>query len=1081
MTDPTIIGATEADTLLAEIKDLDYQIGLKQYDVDHAGDDADPDDLAGLRQDLFKLEQLRNHKAARYQTVTGAAAPPAPAPITERPADPPDALGNILAAAQGISAAPRDFGQEPGGGADRDWHEEHGDWMPIASSVPDDAAPAPTDELGPPTPSVQVLTPDGHPIPAINRDQPFVVSVHVPSSSAKPPETIDVSIATKNGSATLTLRSIGGNHTDGYTYQSQPMTLEHGGEGGGAITIATGTRLQFEFSTGGTGAIATDNGEPIQISYGESATTVQAFDSALDQTIWATQTFIAGFDTFVRQTLINLKNQPVNDATRALKAWAENKLRILENWHTIAGSPTFGRMEQAHYGIAYWTILRTVDDTRDRRYEDIISKAREDITNGYRDAFTKFQVDFTLGFYQAYISSLPLVSQLWTLKFGEDIMGRKIDGWEYVMTVLDTAGQVAMLAMPYAMNRHFDVGHTTARIEHKPKQPTVPPKAPTPITSAVAGTRINIEDLKKFGITPEQAKAFNREAAYAVQRELDRARRLGVEPRFTEVHIEIRAMDEGVLVRLREGSVGKPEGVKPKSINSTDIDGGWAKAGTKNLVGIFDETRVGKAVNFDFSTVPTETLEQWEVRPPPPPAGVTKPVWKRAIQRAKEFRVEGPVIREFEAQGLLKVDADGLIRNYGIADYKLDPHTHKLVPIKGRGFKKSPGKGETLTGDPDAWAVRNQHGEDVPYEVRQAILKRLYKDGVRHDAVTNWDIENDPHYTPAEKAKNLINRDRILASGKGQVTPEGEFGPAEGASAQATFRGYGKTRVTSYGGAPLPLESKPPALGRVPTEVSTPSSRWSIANATSWLLGRSSQDGAGGGASGPRLRIGSRSIPVAVAAAAGAGIVAVAGIGVAVTSGGSDNAKQSANSTPLQPPVETQPTSGGAAPQPKESSASTGTGTGTGGTSTGALPTVCSVLPASVVGAIAGQPMVAHRDPTQVGCIYLSTNKPRINTQTAYPPFIQEFSVTYNAQQPGMPAGFVDQLFAETAKQPGHHLVTIDGVKALIAPMSGDATVLVRGDMIIVGTTSIMRPESVPDVQHRSIEVAIQLRSRLPN
>lgn len=1080
MTDPTITGATEADTLLAQIKDLDYQIGLKQYDLDHAGDGADPDDLNALQAELHHLQQVRNNTGARYQQVTGATPPLSPPPITERPPDPPDALGSILEAAQGMSNAPRDYAQEPGGGGDREWHEHHGESMPISTWRPDDAPPADDGEptaLAPPRPSVQILTGDGNPVPAINRDQPFVVSVHVPSSSAKPPETIDVTIATKNGSATLTLRSIGGNKTDGFTYQSQPMTLEHGGEGGGHVTIATGTRVQFEFSTGGAGGVATDNGEPITISYGESTATVQAFDSALDQTIWMTQMYIAGFDTFVRQTLINLKNQPVTDATRALKSWAENKLRILEIWHQISGRKDFGRMELAHYGIAYWTILRTVDDTRDQRFQAIIDKARADITNGYRDAFTKFQVDFTLGFYQAYISSLPLVSQLWTLTFSEDILGRKVDGWEYAMTVLDTAGQVAMLAMPFAMNREYGIGGTTARIKHKPKK-AVTPKPEAPITTAVAGTRISIEDLKKFGITPEQAKAFNREAAYAVQREFDRARRLGVQPRFNEVHIEIRGMDEGVLERLKQGCVGKPEGVKPKSINSADIDGGWATKGTKNLVGIFDETRVGKAVNFDFSTVPTETLEQWEVKPPPPPQGITKPVWKRAIQRAKEFRVEGPVIRGFEEQGLLKVDADGLICNYGIADYKLDPHTHKLVPIKGRGFKKSPAKGEHVTGDPDPWAVRNQNGEAVPYEVRQAIIKRLYKDGVRHDAVTNWDIENDPHYTPAEKAKNLINRDRILASGKGQVTPEGEFGPAEGASAQATFRGYGKSRVTSYGGAPLPAESKPPSLGRVPVEAAP--SRWSVANVANWLFGRSTNDGTGGAASGPRMRIGNRTMPVAAAAAAGAGIVAVAGVAVALTSGTSDKAKESANTKPIEPPVNTQPTGGGV-PQPHESTGSNGTGaSGSGGAPAGALPNVCDVLPASVVGAIAQQPMVSHHDPTQVGCIYLSTQKPHINTQTAYPPFIEEFSVTYNAQQPGMPAGFVDNLFAQTAKQPGYHLVTIDGVKALIHPMAGDATVLVRGDMIIVGTSSIMRPESVSDVQHRSIEVAIQLRDRLP-
>jgi hypothetical protein len=97
MTDPTLTGTTEADTLLAEIKDLDYQIGLKQYDLDHADDGADADDLAGLRRELFNSQQLRNNKAARYQTVTGTAPPAAAPPITERPADPPDALGGRAA------------------------------------------------------------------------------------------------------------------------------------------------------------------------------------------------------------------------------------------------------------------------------------------------------------------------------------------------------------------------------------------------------------------------------------------------------------------------------------------------------------------------------------------------------------------------------------------------------------------------------------------------------------------------------------------------------------------------------------------------------------------------------------------------------------------------------------------------------------------------------------------------------------------------------------------------------------------------------------------------------------------------
>jgi hypothetical protein len=655
-----------------------------------------------------------------------------------------------------------------------------------------------------------VTAPDGSPLPVITAEQPFVVTAKLPAGSSNVPRTLDVIFTTKAGEKHLSVVLVRSG-ADGFIYRSEPLTLAHGGEGGDSISVLPGTPLRLEFPSGGVGSITTANGEDVKVSftqYGDGASaSFQAFATPDKATIFYGEAYIAAYDSLVRNTLIGLQHAPDSPAVRQLRAWAEGKFSILEGWHLVQEGKDWGDLERARYVAAYVSSLQGAKDPRDNAFRDDMERARREIHERYQGAFNVFLKEFVTSIYELYIGNLPLVAPLWTLITGTDIFGRQIEGWEYAMNVLDAAGQAAMLGLPFAIAHETAVPGTTRR----PTAGIERPPVEGPITRAPAGTFI--KNVNEIGLTVEQAKAFNRASSVAVAEEAERAAqsqsklRLGgeqratVEPRFREAHLQFRPMEAAVVDRVGEGCALKPEPVKAKTTSPVDVRGGWAKPGSENLVGYYPETLVGEKVGVDFTAIDNKTLEAWSQKAPPPPPGVAEDVWKRAIQRAKEFRDEAPAIAKYRDLGLLHVDENNLVVNDGICDHKLDPHSHEPVEIPG--IKKGQGLGKHITGDPDGWAFYDEHGRPLPREVCLEIIERLHRAGVKHDLVTEWDIEHDPHYTPEEKTKNIGIRDKILSSHQGEPKPDGSFGPKGGATGVADFGGLTTPRAISYGGAPI--------------------------------------------------------------------------------------------------------------------------------------------------------------------------------------------------------------------------------------------------------------------------------------
>ena len=146
----------------------------------------------------------------------------------------------------------------------------------------------------------------------------------------------------------------------------------------------------------------------------------------------------------------------------------------------------------------------------------------------------------------------------------------------------------------------------------------------------------------------------------------------------------------------------------------------------------------------------------------------------------------------------------------------------------------------------------------------------------------------------------------------------------------------------------------------------------------------------------------------------------------------------------------------------------------------GLLPAVCDVLDAATVGQIVGgRPMTSAPDATGKGCLYTATDEPNIDLSTAYPPYIAQVSLTYNAPQPGLTEDDIANLF-ETSRAPTDVDVPWPGGGLAYSSGGGSAVALDRGVMIICGTSGTVRPESIPDVQAMCLAIATALRAQLP-
>ena len=301
-----------------------------------------------------------------------------------------------------------------------------------------------------------------------------------------------------------------------------------------------------------------------------------------------------------------------------------------------------------------------------------------------------------------------------------------------------------------------------------------------------------LQHASDFGMTPEVARKLQ----YEVDRlnaEFADINKASPGAGFPEhIEIRIRPTNPDSLPWLQQGYAGKPEPIKAKTINDTDVKGGWADAADKGLVGYFDPAKT-KLPDIPF----TENAKGERVYVQP--SGMDDAIFKRATQRLDEFHNEQQMMQRLEGDGLLKVDAHGVVRDYGVTRYGLDEH-HNPV-LRDNTLPLTPKQeGQGIAGDPDVFTALDEHGNIVRPELVQPLIDRVSE--LMHGALEHWDPL--AHATSIEEgAKNLAIKQVIEDAHRGIRTETGEVVGAPKTDALVSFRGRGDQRATSYGNESL--------------------------------------------------------------------------------------------------------------------------------------------------------------------------------------------------------------------------------------------------------------------------------------
>ena len=395
-----------------------------------------------------------------------------------------------------------------------------------------------------------------------------------------------------------------------------------------------------------------------------------------------------------------------------------------------------------------------------------------------------------IGSYQM-VTSMTGAASAYTLFFGRDVMNRRVSGMERFMALIDLATNAAMTTAGLRFSWEMTLTRTTPRIQRS--YPTSAPAGKS-IKQAPAGTLVR--NVEEFGMTREQGLKF--------QRIVDEY----AEYWGHDIDIWIRPTNVDSLPHIKAGHPGKPEPIKSKSINKQDIEGGWAQGEDGGFVGYFDPEQVQKALGVRIDTSDLSNL------PKTPPAGVdvSPAVWKRGMQRIREFYDEAPMMNDLKARGLVEIDGNGVCIDRGISGYRLEGEHHALVA--GPTFKEG-GTGLKIAGDPDPFVFTDGNGTRLPAFKQEQLLNALQVNGagVKHGGVVHW----KPH-----EAKNLAIQRNILDGHAGQVV-NGQVVPKD-ASVEGliVFRGSSRPLVTGYGGQQyLPIYPLPPARLNRPLRITT--------------------------------------------------------------------------------------------------------------------------------------------------------------------------------------------------------------------------------------------------------------------
>jgi hypothetical protein len=133
--------------------------------------------------------------------------------------------------------------------------------------------------------------------------------------------------------------------------------------------------------------------------------------------------------------------------------------------------------------------------------------------------------------------------------------------------------------------------------------------------------------------------------------------------------------------------------------------------------------------------------------------------------------------------------------------------------------------------------------------------------------------------------------------------------------------------------------------------------------------------------------------------------------------------------------------------------------------------------PAPAVGQIVGRAMVAKPAVAGSGCT--TTDTPHIDVTTAYPPFVSQVTLSYNAANGALTADKITELF-NSSKGTGATSVSGVGDQAYSRDGDNGVVALDQGVMAMVGISSTRRPESLEEVRGYSAAIANKFLTAFP-
>jgi hypothetical protein len=568
---------------------------------------------------------------------------------------------------------------------------------------------------------------------ALAKDQTFRVVVETPRpATGEPPETIDVTLRADRGDdETVTLRWTG-NRTGPAVYRSEPLTIEHGGTGGGKTTV-----FGFEFSRGDMGDDLSDvpNGERVTVTVdgvtadGQDSATLKVYTTWVQEGIGRYHDAIERMCAYWANVTKLLEGVPDCPEKTRMAAHAAHIARLCEQAHRIeVNEHSLDTMKLALLR-ATWGIMSRGDLSQwDAREEmDIFSAARRSGEQMSWDSFMRGMSGAAIGMWRtaADVTGYADIVKIW---YGEDEMGEKVGTLDRIFAALDLAGKITVYGQTESMLSEvadfLSAGATAGRVAVRAGQ------AAETLTAEAGKV---VEWPEEFGMLRNRAQHFE-----------DVAERYGV-------RIRVRPANEASLGWMAEGNPPKHVKLKSKTINELDELLG-AQLGARGQVGYF-EPRLPPLDNFDEAT--------------------RAALIKRYSQRSMEFHDEAQAMASLEGKGLVRVEG-GVVVDTGLSDTRLvGDHLEPLGVNPG-------GTGKAFTGDHDMWDITNADGSPLD----AATKARVESDLMDGAAAT----QHGPHkdWVP-ETSKDRAIDQRIRESHGGQVQPDGSVRAGPGAEALIDF------------------------------------------------------------------------------------------------------------------------------------------------------------------------------------------------------------------------------------------------------------------------------------------------------